>query len=115
MFPFKWDYKKKGKKLEELSFSERVDFDRFNELMGDDWKVNKFKINEEVDYNEYVYFYENARKALYNTEQEENKIVKYYEHQNTDGGKYIINVLKEESIELKEYKAELKDNILYLS
>ncbi len=69
MFPFKWDYCSSGriKNIYELPIKERLNIKKFNEFLGDEWTYKEFKIDEPSDYNEYVYFYEYVRDAIYNT------------------------------------------------
>ena len=68
---------------------------------NNNWKYKSFKINQQKDFNEYVYFYKHIQDAIYNKdEKEENShISKYYEYK-TQEGKYTINC-KKGSFELK--------------
>ena len=59
LFPFRWE--KTG----------RIDINEAREFLETaGWEYTPFAIATEQDYNEFVYFYEYARDAIYNTEQE---------------------------------------------
>ncbi|UZW14959.1 hypothetical protein OSC52_03700 [Clostridium pasteurianum] len=123
MFPFKWDFNKdveieKGK----------IAVDKFvNNLLQENWEddVKKFEItkdgqensidNEEAynNYTQYVYFYDNARNAIFNVDNEENNIVYNKKYKDTEDMKYIIKISgnNEKEEELKEYNLDV-DKIL---
>ena len=102
LFPFRWE--RNGKNEIELFKSA---------LQNAGWAYRPFRINTEKDYNEFVYFYEYARDALYNTENEfkPNQTTYHFEYP-LQNGKYIIKIkdretpfqLDIESVSLKLYE-----------
>ncbi len=100
MFPFRWDKILKGdtKQLEELDESDianriNIDKDMNSRLEKAGWVYNAFPFEENtskttnLDYNEYVYFHEFVRDAVYNINREfkENQTVYFYEKEYKDG------------------------------
>lgn len=117
MFPFRWDISEENKNLDELSFGERVNLNKFDEMLDKNkWKEkywdNYFEENEVLAYNEYAYFYENVRDIIYGKKDNKNnkQINLYYEYKHDDNSKYIIQTLKNkyeliiEKISLKIYR-----------
>lgn len=53
----------------------------------EDWRYKEFTISSHEDYNEYVYFYDYVRKALYNRQDqpEDQDISQYYEYKDEQG------------------------------
>lgn len=53
----------------------------------DNWEYKAFKIEEQKNYNEFVYFYKHVQDAIYNKEENENKtsISNYYEYKEKKG------------------------------
>ncbi len=79
-FPFKWDFKPKGKSLENTDFSKRTSLNYFHRILSPaDWQENLFKINNPSDFNEYIYFYDFARDALFPNEKN-TKTLRQYEY-----------------------------------
>jgi len=70
LFPFRWDYcnRNRLKDIHGISYKKRLDVKRFAEALKSGWEYVPFKITNAEDYNEYVYFYEYVREAVYNTE-----------------------------------------------
>ncbi|WP_323589975.1 CorA family divalent cation transporter [Aliarcobacter butzleri] len=66
-----------------LPFIFEGDFDN----KEDNWKYKAFKIEEQKNYNEFVYFYKHVQDAIYNKEENENKtsISNYYEYKEKKG------------------------------
>lgn len=60
-----------------------------------DWKYLEYKINEQKEYNEYVYFYKHIQDAIFNIQKTDGKrwISKYYEYKEQKGS-YSINCIK---------------------
>lgn len=112
MFPFKWDYMAKEGKLIRLSFEDRVKRGKFEKALGDDWQKDSFFIKSEIDYNEYKYFYEYARSAIYYIGyKDEKNFYPVYQYKYKRTGKFIIDVkdgkkyiLKIDKILLKVYE-----------
>ena len=73
-----------------LPFTFKDEFDK-----KQNWNYQQFTINEQRDYNEYIYFYKHVQDALYNSSKEENSncISNYYEYKKQDGT-YTINCNK---------------------
>ncbi len=81
-FPFKWDIKTGGKSIEQLDFSERTSLEKFDNLLtksGSVWKEDFFEINSPLDYNEYIYFYDFAREALF-ADSKNSKTLRQYKY-----------------------------------
>lgn len=107
LFPFTWKYN--GKKNHTL-FLQHIqlrnkDFEKLSE-----WKIHYVSIEEDKDYNEFVYFYKPIRAALY-TFYKAPVIVRNYEYKALDQDNYFIisvsgreYVLTIESLQLKLYK-----------
>jgi len=91
-FPFKWDIKPKEKSLEETDFTTRASLETFDELLkGSDWKETFFKINTASDYNEYIYFYDFARDAIYPVEKNTGTL-RQYEYNIAPGSKPLYKI-----------------------
>ena len=69
-----------------LPFTFKCGFDEKN-----NWKYKDFELNEQRDYNEYIYFYKHIQDAIYN--KDNSNISKYYEYE-FEEGKYTINCIK---------------------
>ena len=74
MFPFRFDklvesIKDKHEFYRNNSFDERVKIDNdFKEsLEKDNWKYEQFKVDDNLDYNEIVYFHDFVKDSLFNT------------------------------------------------
>lgn len=60
------------------------------------WEYKNFELQEQRDFNEFVYFYKHVQDAIFNTHNEnENSISKYYEYEKQKGH-YTINCKKGE-------------------
>ena len=90
IFPFrfdfvkeKWDDKKEFEFYKENPIKERVNIKRlFNKLKNSHWKYQKFEIDDcYTCYNEFAYFYDYVRDALYNLKEDfsESEISYYFE------------------------------------
>jgi len=66
LFPFKWTHKSKDKKKSNLECL-------VSQLEGDSWKRKPFKLDTLVNYNEYHYFHEFAKEAIYDLEEDDLK------------------------------------------
>lgn len=110
LFPFRWEIDKK------------IDITKFNKALGNSewhdealnksgWKYESFEIKEDKDYNEFVYFYEYARDAIYNTEKKFNKgqTVYHYNYRLGQNSYYKIKLKnKENPYKLKIIAISLK-------
>ncbi|OQY00885.1 MAG: hypothetical protein B6I26_06325 [Desulfobacteraceae bacterium 4572_130] len=102
LFPFTWEINQKIniKKIKEY-------------LKKSGWEYPPFTIENEKDYNQFIYFYEYARDAIYNTDKNfKNNQTTYNFEYNICNGKYKIKIknkenpyeLNIESISLKIYE-----------
>jgi hypothetical protein len=107
IFPFKWDYINKNNFINE-SIDKRIDLDKFKGLLGNNgWEEDNSNLDDDSGYNQYAYFYENVRHAIYNKNKDEvkNHNIICYKYKN-------INAVDTYNIKLstgKEYSLRLKD------
>jgi hypothetical protein len=105
-FPFKWDFKPKGKSLENTDFSKRTSLNDFYKILSPaDWQENRFKISDAPGFNEYIYFYDFARDALFPNEKD-TKILEQYEYIIEPGAKPVYKIKTIESNEPYELSIE---------
>lgn len=123
VFPFKWDYLKDSKSFYE-GIGKRVDLDNFEELLcKGNWEEEELDINNNLKYNQYVYFYNNVRKAIYGEEycknkikQHKSKVTRCFKHSLVnENSKYIITKTHTEKDEFGNKKNILKELSLKLS
>lgn len=95
MFPFKWDYKSE-RRLEDTCFNDRINLQKFKEGLdiSKRWDRDNFSINDDFDYNEFAYFYENVKKAIY-TEKNSSDTSWNFKYRNCEG-KYVIKIKSKE-------------------
>ncbi len=92
-FPFRWDYVEKGVSKDDFdksSFLKRTKLSNFDSCISGNnekeskWKRNGFKIEKPEDYNEFVYFYDFARDAIYDIKKDKENIdekeILFYEY-----------------------------------
>jgi len=100
LYPFRWEINKK------------IDIVKFNDAMKKaNWSYEPFEIKDYKDYNEFVYFYEYARDAIYNTDKEfkKNQTVYHYNYSLGDKSYYRIKLKNRENpYELKIIAISLK-------
>ncbi len=107
LFPFIWEINQKIN-------LEKIDIEKIKEyLRKSGWEDTPFTIEKEKDYNQFIYFYEYARDAIYNTDKNfKNNQTTYNFKYKIDNGKYHIKIQNEklpyelniESISLKVYE-----------
>ncbi|ABR54024.1 hypothetical protein Mevan_0111 [Methanococcus vannielii SB] len=110
MFPFKWSVSSN----KEITFDEKTDIKKVIELMKkSDWsyKYTNYKTLNSEEYNEYVYFYDNVRNAMFSEMPEHSndskkQCVFNYEYNQWNNPKYTIRV-KQKSKEDLEYKLDI--------
>jgi len=115
LFPFRWDCCNKNniRDLSKINYKDRVDIKKFYDALtsNKDWSYDKFEINDNKDYNEYVYFYEYVRDAIYNIEGFEKDHTTYYfkykKYLPQDGGYFYYNIYIRRCI--KDYSACKKE------
>lgn len=91
MLPFKWTPKERDGFISNNEFNEVVD----HYLGTDKWASESFTLDRVVDYNEFHYFYDYVREALYDYKEgdssEEDKVfIRHLSYKNIEGGKYFI-------------------------
>lgn len=65
MFPFRWDYMS-NKNCFDTCIDNRLNVEKFiNSLDKDKWDKNENAITNNLEYNQYAYFYDNVRDAIY--------------------------------------------------
>ena len=97
MFPFRFDWNEKGFNKEygfykEESISKRISLKNLHEKLTKNWDYKAFKRTD--DYNEYAYFYDYARDAIYNFNEkfDENAISYYYDKDGLKGDSFELNI-----------------------
>jgi hypothetical protein len=92
VFPFKWDIKPRENSLEKTGFSRRTSLNDFQKSLSTaDWKENLFEISDAPGFNEYIYFYDFARDALF-PDENKNKILRQYEYIFDPGAKPVYKI-----------------------
>ncbi|HLO54802.1 MAG TPA: hypothetical protein VK169_10960 [Saprospiraceae bacterium] len=99
MFPFRWDYVSSDKPKENDSYSKRTKLSDFDRVFTtcETLKRNEFKIElDNENFNEYTYFHEYARKALYdignvNNTPDKNEVL-YYDKDGIPGDILSIEI-----------------------
>lgn len=91
MLPFKWTPKDKDGFISIEEFNAVVQ----HYLEGDNWESEKFTLDRVVDYNEFHYFYDYVREALYDyggdmPSESGERFVRHLSRKNVQGGKYYI-------------------------
>jgi hypothetical protein len=107
-FPFKWDFKPKGKSSEETDFSKRTSLKDFHDILlhpHSPWQENLFKITGSPDFNEYIYFYDFARDVIFPKEKE-SEIFRQYEYIITPGTQPVYKIKTIDSSEPYELNIE---------
>ena len=144
MFPFRFDWNKKGFKKEYDFYKQETVYERIslvqlhNKLTSKEqkhpWNYKPF--NVENDYNEYAYFYDYARDAIYNMgEFSQDSISNYYNKDELNGELFELTIKGETynltiagvtlrvfstgvailSLELENYEHEKFDDILRIN
>ncbi|MCL3780855.1 hypothetical protein EMN47_10730 [Prolixibacteraceae bacterium JC049] len=113
LFPFRWDAtNRKGEALDNLRINERCNIKAFDDLLdkqkwiretGNDGKRKGYYIDEFRNYNEYVYFYDFVRDALYDEECNNEGIVQHYTYNVGNNATYKIDVKQEDWITKEEH------------
>lgn len=108
MFPFRWDYITSNKSKECDSYSKRTNLSDFDRVFSscNTLKRNIFKIDtDNENYNEFTYFHEYARKALYDTGDVTNSVNKnevvYYDLDGSSDDFFCIELIDGKRYELK--------------
>lgn len=118
ILPFRWDKITKSEDISNkedyffnTSLDERIKIDtNFNQKILDcGWTYKPFKVDSDLAYNQYNYFYDFVKKSLYNQNENfvENQIIYSYEKDTLKDSKLEI-VIKNKSFELDLEKVELK-------
>lgn len=124
LFPFKWDYIEDNKEYKDLSFDERTNLGHIEKLLlNTHWQKSLFNKDESdedekdlANYNEYTFFYEHIRKAIYSSDSPTSpKISLFFEHseyKKNNSKEFTIGIEKNKV--LNEYKMEITSVILRL-
>ena len=114
MFPFKWD-KTIGKEVYSL-YTKRVNIKEILDVFRNDknWTIeynhtDKSPIERIEDYNEYTYFYNNVRDAIYGNDEVkkiEDKIVFNFSYKKNKTGMYIITC-KDSTKQTQKYELQI--------
>ena len=120
LFPFRFDkhidndgFKNEFEFYKKNSLDERVDLDALHQKLTDNgWKYEEFKIeqNDEQDllYNEFAYFYDYAREALYNlTDFSKDAISNFYRKESIQKGIFEIDIKGKEKYPETTYRLEI--------
>ena len=105
MFPFRFDYikekiKDKHEYYKKHDFDARVKIDNSfkQSLHRDGWEYQKFKVEDNIDYNEISYFYDFVKDTLFNTQEfEQNATSYYFEKKDIKNQSYIIKIVKRDA------------------
>lgn len=77
LFPFRWDCcnKNNSRSIYDTTYQDKLDIEKFSSALADQsgWEYAGFEINDNKDFNEYVYFYDYVRDAIYNREKNQSK------------------------------------------
>ncbi len=88
LFPFRWDLLNNTKK-----FTEKIKLTDFHQLLMESgqWQNEPYNPAEKAEfYNEYVYFYDFVRDAIFETGRSDKKILKHYEYRLPEKSHYVI-------------------------
>lgn len=109
IFPFRWD--NTNNYFSETSIDERIkiDSDFNNKIIECGWTYKPFKIDSDLAYNQYNYFYDFAKKSLYNINEafSEGQIVYSYEKDSLANSNLKFNIM-DDIYNLDLEKVELK-------
>ena len=108
LFPFRFDkiiktFSNKHEYYKDESFDERVkiDIDFKNSLEKNGWVYEKFRVKDNLDYNELVYFHDFIQDSLFNTADFEQNATSYYFTKEVENSSYDIKIKDEEPYQLK--------------
>ena len=109
LFPFQWDFKKEGKPLENMGFLERTLLDNMGALLDKScWEREYFTVGHPIKFNEYIYFYDFVRGALYDSREKPTDILHQYNYLLSENPRYIIYIKnKKEPYDLKIERIQL--------
>jgi Mg2+ and Co2+ transporter CorA len=124
LFPFQWDFKKENMSLENMDFLKRTSLENVDALLDKScWEREYFNIDTPLKFNEYIYFYDFIRGALYDSREKPSGILHQYNYLLSENPRYIIHVknnkdpydLKIERIQLSLYTTGIGIISLHLS
>ncbi|MCY1634988.1 CorA family divalent cation transporter [Marinifilum sp. D737] len=106
LFPFRWDSVTENEtNLENLSINKRININQFEKALNkENWdfysakdqSLKGYYIDEFVNYNEYVYFYDYVRDALYDEIENRENIVKHFTYNLGQDASYHIHIKTDE-------------------
>jgi hypothetical protein len=112
LFPFQWDFKKESRSFENMDLRERTNLENVDALLYRScWERKYFAVDTPRKFNEYIYFYDFVRGALYDPREKSPGILHRYNYLLPGNPRYIIHVknnqhpydLKIERIQLNLY------------
>ena len=115
LFPFRWDCcnKKNSRSIYDTAYQDRFNIEKFSSALTcqNGWEYAGFEINNNKDFNEYVYFYDYVRDAIYNREKKisQNHTTYYFKYEHRKGDYYNIYIKeKKEPYQLKVDEISIK-------
>ncbi len=116
LFPFQWYFS--GSQMRHKTLEQRTDLPRLVELFdGTEWKKRPYKTDTVLNYNEYNYFYDMARKALFDEGKENEKalLANFFYDIAPDTYTYNFKVCTDfQNNTFKEYSLHIDSIILHL-
>lgn len=117
LFPFRWDCcnKNNSRSIYDTAYQDRLDIEKFSRALTKNqsgWSYARFEIKDNKDFNEYVYFYDYVRDAIYNRQKiSQNQTTYYFKYEHKKGDFYNIYIkegkepyqLKVDEISIKAY------------
>ncbi|MDQ2178586.1 CorA family divalent cation transporter [Marinifilum sp. D714] len=123
LFPFRWDSVTENEtNLENLSINKRININQFEKALNkENWdfysakdqSLKGYYIDEFVNYNEYVYFYDYVRDALYDEIENRENIVKHFTYNLGQDASYHIHIKTDEKT-TSVYQLNMKKIFLHV-
>ena len=116
LFPFRWDFLSEGKSLKESALNERVTIKKFSSACNSKWKKSEeYYIDDYLNYNEYTYFYDFVRDALYDEPHNSENLIHHFTYTLNKNSLYEIVVSDKKSENGKRhYKLPLIKILLHV-
>ncbi len=98
LFPFRWDCcsKNNSRSIYTTPYQDRLDIKKFSKALTESqsgWSYTRFEIKDNQDFNEYVYFYDYVRDAIYNKQKiSQNQTSYYFKYEHKKGDCYNIYI-----------------------
>jgi len=108
LFPFRFDkivkdFNDRHQFYKEYRFEERIVIDEAfkKSLEKDDWEYQKFEVKNHLDYNEFTYFHDFAKDALFNAQDFEKNATSYYFEKQNISNEYNFQIKNGKYYKLK--------------